>query len=435
MSEGITTIARGRRFEDQEMSLVLALPPKPQSDGAPIRGGSGSCIEIRGMRINLREDLFNETGMSGRDAQGDAVLLLDFGDEEAILVTGASVGRIPRGHGGQELVRRAAVGASVWSRERNRTSRRALLPEMLIGFSEQLNRAETELEVCRALVEFVPRIAGGYAAVVMLPQGESDELHAVEIPHAPYEARQISLQRMSRFSGPGTITRDDARPDTGSPFSGLGPLMRDLNAAVLAHVPFDTGVLMLAERRGDRVFGAEEWDLLGTLSRQADAALKRVRLFHEVHSLSLADPLTGLANRRQMKLVLDRGMAAARRGEGLAVVMFDLDDFKIVNDVDGHVAGDRILVSVAEVLRREARGADLVVRYGGDEFLVVLPGGTAQGASAFVRRVRERLEGQVELSAGVAEYAPHLTTVEQIIEAADRNLYLAKQHRKQWKDS
>jgi diguanylate cyclase (GGDEF)-like protein len=132
-----------------------------------------------------------------------------------------------------------------------------------------------------------------------------------------------------------------------------------------------------------------------------------------------------------MKIVLERGLAAARRGEGLAVVMFDLDEFKSINDVQGHLAGDRVLVGVAEVLQREARGADLVVRYGGDEFLVVMPGSTAEGASTFVRRVRERLAGQTQLSAGVAEFAPHITTVEQMIEAADRNLYLAKQRRRE----
>jgi two-component system, cell cycle response regulator len=112
-------------------------------------------------------------------------------------------------------------------------------------------------------------------------------------------------------------------------------------------------------------------------------------------------------------------------------VMFDLDGFKDINDQHGHLVGDRILVNVAEVLRREARGADLVVRYGGDEFLVVMPGGNLQGASSFVRRVRERLQGQIGVSAGIAEYLPSILTVDQLVEAADRSLYTAKQQRKQ----
>jgi diguanylate cyclase (GGDEF)-like protein len=424
----------GRRIQDQELILVLARAGElgtPTVTNTSITGFGD--LELRGIQIDLQGGVVRESQAPRHHPESDSAFLLDLGGEEAILVAGAAVHRIPRGKGGEELLGRAASGAAVWRSERLRTWKRAQLPELLIAFSEQLNRAETENDVYRALVEATPRIVGGYTAVLMLRE-EGDTLAAVELPTIPYEVRHLSLPSLPRFRGSGLITREEARADTGSPFSGLSPLVRDINAALLAHVPFDDGVLILVDRRQDRVFGPEDWDLMGTLTRQAYAALRRVRLFHEVHSLSLSDPLTGLANRRQMKVVLERGLAAARRGEGLAVVMFDLDGFKQINDEQGHLAGDRILVTVADALQREARGADLVVRYGGDEFLVLLPGGSAQGASALVRRVRQRLAGEIEVSAGVAEYTPQILTVEQMIEAADRNLYIAKNHRKQWKE-
>jgi len=430
MAEATGAATQGRRFEDQELILVLARSSEPA--GAPLAGGV-RAVELQDMQIDVHGGIIEEAASPRREIERDSAFLLDLGEDDAILVAGAAVHRIPRGEGGKELLGRAASGAAVWRSERLRTWKRAQLPEQLISFSEQLNRAETELEVFRALVESTPRIVGGYTAVVMA-RDEDDRLTAVELPTIPYEVRHLSLPALPRFRSPGLITRQDAQADTGGPFSGLSPLVHDINAAVIAHVPLGDGVLMLVDRRADRVFGPEDWDLLGTLTRQADAALRRVRLFHEVHSLSLSDPLTGLANRRQMKIVLERGLAAARRGEGLAVVMFDLDGFKQINDQKGHLAGDRILVTVADALRREARGADLVVRYGGDEFLVVLPGGSAQGASALVRRVRQRLAGEIEVSAGVAEYTPQLVTVEQMIESADRNLYLAKNHRRQWRE-
>jgi diguanylate cyclase (GGDEF)-like protein len=148
-----------------------------------------------------------------------------------------------------------------------------------------------------------------------------------------------------------------------------------------------------------------------------------VNLFEQVRDLSLTDPLTGLANRRQLAVVMERSLAAARRGKPLAVVMIDLDGFKRINDELGHPVADRMLCTVAAALQEEARGADLVVRYGGDEFLVVLPGGSRAGANALLERVSRRLAGEVAFTAGVAEFDAAEDSLEQLIQAADRDLY------------
>jgi diguanylate cyclase (GGDEF)-like protein len=205
------------------------------------------------------------------------------------------------------------------------------------------------------------------------------------------------------------------------------PLFGDPATALVAHVPVaDEGVLVLTERRDDRIFEPEDWDVLRALALQAEMALRRIRLIESVRSLSLTDSLTGLANRRHMDVVMEHAWAAARRGDPLAVMVMDLDGFKAVNDEAGHQAGDRVLCEVAAILRAEARGSDVVVRYGGDEFLVILPGGSPAAAYALAERVRARLAGQVGLSAGVAAYRPELQSPDELIREADRALYAAK---------
>ncbi|HEX2206338.1 MAG TPA: GGDEF domain-containing protein, partial [Longimicrobium sp.] len=362
----------------------------------------------------------------GRGGEDGALFLLDAGPgEDVLLLAGAEVRRLPRGAGGGELLDRARRGAAAWGREQLRMLHRLRLPERLIAYAERLAAAQTREAVLAALVEHTPRIAGGYCAVLLAP-GADGALQPAE--PEPHRLAPVSLPPHPRLERPCLISADEALSGTGGPFAPLAPLFRDLGARALAAVPFDgVSLLLLAERRTDRAFEPEDWELLRAAARQAEAALQRVRLFDEVRELSLTDPLTGLANRRQLRLVLERSLAAARRGESLTVAMLDLDDFKAVNEARGHIGGDRVLRGVADALAAEVRGSDLVARYGGDEFLVVLPGGNAASAASLLRRVRERLAGEVSVSAGIAEYGPDAATPDELIEAADRRLYAAKQ--------
>jgi diguanylate cyclase (GGDEF)-like protein len=416
-------------MEDRILNLVLAGPEGATESGVPAAAAGAASLELAGYEVGVASGAgappLTPVQVS-RAEPTESVFILDLGHEEAMLVAGSEIRRLPRGSGGADLLRRAAAGAAIWRRERVRVQRRLELPDQLISFADRLNHAETPQDVSDALGEYAKRIVGGYTSFVFTGGRTGEPLQAVHTSFR-HDARKVVLPALPRFSRPGLITAADARPDTGGPFSALAPLFADLQAAMIAHVPFgDEGVLFLIERRGERVFDAEDWDLLRTLTGQASSALERVRLFNEVRDLSLTDPLTGLANRRRLKVVLEHSLAAARRGEELAVVMLDLDGFKAINDEHGHIAGDQLLCSVAEYLRQEARGSDLVVRYGGDEFLVVLPGGNAAGAAALLQRLRERLGGRVEVSAGIAEYLPGTTSADDLIEAADRDLYAHK---------
>lgn len=353
-----------------------------------------------------------------------AMLLLDIGAEDALLISGAGIRKLPRNGGGSDLFERASEGAHAWARFRQHTSLRLELPERLVAFADALADVRQPSDVLEALVQHTAGIVGGYSAVLLLRErqpasGEKRLVHPEGVvPPIPH---------YSTFRRPGTIVPEEAQAHTGAPLAGLAEYFRETGAVMLAHVPFgDEGVLFVSERRRDRVFEAEHWDLFRSLCRQADCALARVRSLDEVKRLSLTDPLTGIGNRRRLEVAMESAWAGARRGEPLSVLMIDLDQFKRVNDAHGHSAGDRVLKQVGTVLKEEARGSDIAVRYGGDEFLVVLRGTGASGAYMLSRRLTERLQSVVGITVGFAEYHHTFSSPEELIEAADRHLYQLK---------
>jgi diguanylate cyclase (GGDEF)-like protein len=210
-----------------------------------------------------------------------------------------------------------------------------------------------------------------------------------------------------------------------------------MRAVVASSEPEYLGVLSIA-RRG-RPFSREEEELLEYLSSQAIVSIENASLHATVERQAVTDELTGLANARAFRSILDREIERSRRFQTpLGLLMADLDDFKQVNDRHGHPQGDEVLASVAAVLRDLSRDIDAPARYGGEELAVVLPQTDAEGAALLAERMREAVERlrvprvsgrgslRVTASFGVASMPESASDGEQLVAAADAALYRAK---------
>ena len=193
------------------------------------------------------------------------------------------------------------------------------------------------------------------------------------------------------------------------------------------------GYLSAFSRSGREAFGPSGAADLEELALRAGPAIDNARRFREARQLADLDALTGLHNRRYFHDTLAREVARAQRyGRSLALVVFDLDDFKAINDRIGHLAGDGVLAEAADRIRDVVRSADVACRVGGDEFAVILPESSLQDADQLYARLEQALSvrpvtdaGRLHLSAGVTELRADDDAIS-FFERADEALYRAK---------
>ncbi len=195
---------------------------------------------------------------------------------------------------------------------------------------------------------------------------------------------------------------------------------------------------LLHIRFGDAVMDEDRRRLAGELARHVALSLVSLRMQEALRSQAIRDPLTGLFNRRYMEESLEREIRRAiRHRSSVGVIMLDIDHFKQFNDAYGHAAGDTLLQSLGRVLQSSIRAEDIACRYGGEEFVLVLPEASLEDTFRRAEQVRLRVRemtieyhGQlfapVTVSAGVAAAPEHGETVEAVIAAADLALYRAK---------
>ena len=198
------------------------------------------------------------------------------------------------------------------------------------------------------------------------------------------------------------------------------------------------GLLTLWDSARERRYTDDELALATSLAELAGEAVRGAKLLRRLRGLSETDALTGLANRRKIYDFLGPVQArAARNGGQYSMIMLDIDAFKSLNDAHGHQAGDAVLKQVAGALRQHTRASDIVGRYGGDEFLLILPDASAHEASALAEKLREALASQACLtpegepfplraSFGIAAYPRDGRDAHDLVGAADANLYASK---------
>jgi diguanylate cyclase (GGDEF)-like protein len=184
--------------------------------------------------------------------------------------------------------------------------------------------------------------------------------------------------------------------------------------------------------------GASELSFKTTFAGQVGLSIANIRLREALRTQSVRDALTGLYNRRYLEEVLDREVRrAARAVQSLGLLMIDLDHFKSFNDTYGHEAGDAVLRETGLFLAKGIRAEDFVCRFGGEEFVVILPTADLEASRVRAERLRTKMReltilhqgkslGIVTISVGVAAFPQHGTSPKELMAAADAALYQAK---------
>jgi diguanylate cyclase (GGDEF)-like protein len=286
-------------------------------------------------------------------------------------------------------------------------------------------------EVLSRTLEAAGALEGADAALIMLPDPQAGKPLVATLGLSVEEAERHAI------TGPpdGRLARSISMSYT------YPELERDSDDAVISSglavpLPGESGTLgyltIFTRTRGHQ-YSDEDVRLLESLAVHAGPAIENANRFREARQLADLDALTGLHNRRFFHETLARECARAHRYErSLSLVVFDLDDFKDVNDRIGHLAGDAVLAEAAERVRSVVRTSDIACRVGGDEFAVILPESAIGDADQLYRRIQNAISsrplgqgGKLFLSAGVAELRAEDDPAS-LFQRADDALYRAK---------
>ncbi len=315
-------------------------------------------------------------------------------------------------------------------------------PEHLIRTLMGLSRraiGRSRPEILEATLEAAIRLTDAEGVSVVLVSGRQVE-RAWRSPGAT-----ASHEIRARASGDERLLLDSDMP------SALPDLRESRHRAAFACPGLDAGPVMLVPVRvreseqghiavhrspGGLRFQGRDARGLALLGAWLAAALDGVRLASDLEKLAVTDDLTQVYNYRYLKTALRREIKRAGRfRQPLGLLMIDVDNLKSYNDRNGHIRGSFLLKEIAQLFTRQVRSWDLVAKYGGDEFTVILPQTEREGTMVVGERLRAAVEahafplahaGQITVSLGVAMFPADGDSAASLIDASDRALYLAK---------
>ena len=324
---------------------------------------------------------------------------------------------------------------------RRRLTRAGVLTEMIRAVNASLEPERVADAIVAQASVWIP--VPGWLVVAATEDGEIRSMASRGIPSTLEAAAQAVGELVARSTAPfysADIAADSRLPKADPrhpPAAGIGFPLECRGRTVGALIGIDRAPCT----REPRLTAATLAALRHALEPGAFALDNGMRM-QRAEALSVTDDLTQLYNSRYLSQVLRRETKrASRSARPLSLLFIDLDGFKGVNDKHGHLAGSAALVEAAAVIRSSARETDIVARFGGDEFALVLPDTGTEGAAAVGERIRDKiaahqflkkngLDIRLTVSVGVATLPDVATSAEQLIHAADEAMYWVKEHGK-----
>jgi diguanylate cyclase (GGDEF)-like protein len=247
---------------------------------------------------------------------------------------------------------------------------------------------------------------------------------------------EVAAQRVVR---PEQVLELDLVDERGDPLASTRRIGLQRTVAVPMCLGGEIVGVLAVHMKEPRPLERSEIRVLQTLANQAVIAIENAAAYEHTKQLATTDAMTGVANHRELETYLERELQRARKAkEPLAIIMCDVDHFKQINDTVGHPAGDAVLRHLTkQILVPAIRPKDLVARYGGDEFVLVLRGADSRAAVLVAERIRRTVANQavlldgkavsnLSLSLGIAVFPRDGDTREALVQAADQALYVAK---------
>lgn len=387
----------------------------------------------------------DERRMAILDDESGSLLAVPLESPSRVLGVLALIKRPPRDYSADDVYHVTAAGAriagAIHSDQPARDQDRAHRSRLLLEAAETVNSSLDSLSLETTILAEATRLGAAQRSALLVSKGDvlvaqealgfSDRCQALLV--VPLEG---TLFGRAVLSGDTVTVEDVGAEGLGGPPLPCTEECRAVMVAPLRSHRATYGALALFYDE-PQTFDEDVKAVVRTFAIQAAIALDNRRLMQEKDRMAVRDGLTGVYNRSYLELAMERAAKDLRRNGGTVSVLFiDVDGMKEVNDTYGHQAGDGLLELLATLLQQSCRETDIVARYGGDEFVVLMPGTDAEGARQVALKVDAALEcqnaqaaGPARLSASAGTHTAGAADIDELLREADRLMYVSKRLR------